>query len=169
LAITALTWAGAVATAAQCGIATGRVINELFDPQANQILDGQAWVERTSQVLDVVSLAGGAASLGQAAQAAIRLSRTSGRPLRQVVQGMNRAERRRLAQDVARYTGQAQTRRQFIRMARQGRVPSIFSQQQVTAAVREQMFSVISTALGAAESGRTGTLREVVIFVVEDN
>jgi len=91
LAITVLTWAGAVATAAQCGIATGRVINELIDPRANDILDSDPWVQRTTQIIDVVSVAGGVASLGQAAQAAVRLSRASGRPLRQIIQGMNRA------------------------------------------------------------------------------
>lgn len=168
LAITVLVWAGAVATAAQCGIATGRVINELLDPRANDILDSEPWVQRSSQILDAISLAGGVASLGQAAQAAIRLGRTSGRPLRQILQGMNRAERRRLAQDIARYTNQATTRRQFIRMARQGRIPSIFTRQQVGRAVQEQLLSAISSALGITGSASSGVVREVVVHVVED-
>ena len=62
LAVTVLTWAGAVATAAQCGIATGRVINELVDPRANDILDSEVWVQRSTQILDAVSLVGGTAT-----------------------------------------------------------------------------------------------------------
>ena len=62
LAITVLAWAGAVATAAQCGIATGRVINEIFDPGANeQYLDSEEWYQNASAALDAISVAGGLA------------------------------------------------------------------------------------------------------------
>jgi hypothetical protein len=169
LAVTALVWFGAAATAAQCGIATGRVLNELIDPQANDILDSEEWVQRSSQILDAISIAGGVASLGQAGQAAVRLSRASGRPLRYTIGQMGRAERHRLAQDIARYTGQAQTRRQFFRLARQGRVPKIFRCHEVDRAVREQLLNAISAGLSGAGSATSGIIRQVVVHVVEDS
>lgn len=170
LAITVVVWAGALATAAQCGIATGRVINEIFDPGINEeYLDSEEWYRNASAAIDAISVAGGVASLGQAAQAALRLSRTSGRPLWQILQGMTRAERKRLAQDLARYTGQAQTRRQFIRLARQGRIPRIFRQHQVNQAIVNELLNSISANLTFAGSAVSGVIRQVTVYFVEDD
>jgi hypothetical protein len=169
LAITVVTWAGALATAAQCGIATGRVINEVFDPGSNErYLDSEEWYNLASNVLDVISVAGGVASLGQTAQAAVRLSRTSGRPLSQIIRGMTRAERRRLAEDLARYTGQAPTRRQFIRLAREGRIPRSFTRQQVNQAMVNELLNSISSGLTFAGSATGGVARQVIVYLVED-
>jgi len=168
-ALTVVVWAGSAATAAQCGMSTGRVLNEIFDPRANEILDSDPRVQRTSAALDAISVAGGVASLGQAAQVAIRLSRTSGRPLTQILKGMNRAERKRLAQDIARYTKTAATRRQFIRLARAGKVEKVFSTQRVNKAVLEQLLSSVSAGLTMIGSGSKGVIREVVVHLVEEN
>lgn len=169
LAITVVVWAGALATAAQCGISTGRVINEIFDPGSNErYLDSEEWYQNASTALDAISVAGGVASLGQAAQAALRLSRTSGRPLTQILQGMNRAERKRLAQDLARYTGTATTRRQFIRLARDGRIPKLFSRQQVNQAMVNELLNSISSALTFTGSSIAGVIRQVTVYFVED-
>ena len=152
LALVYVTSAAAVASSAQCGVSVGRVLNAVFDPQANQILDSAAWYQVTGDVLDGISLAGSVASLGQAAQACIRLKQASGRPFREILKGMSRAERKRLAEDIAKYTGEATTRHQFIQLTRAGVIPKIFSNKAVTQALRNQLLNTVSSALGVGGS-----------------
>jgi hypothetical protein len=166
--VTVLLWSGSVASAAQCGVSTGRVLNEIFDPTANDLLDSESWYQATSNSLDAISVAGGLASLGQAAKAAIRLSQTTGRPLVQVLRGMSRAERKHLAQDLARYSGQAATRRQFIRLARQGKIPKVIRQEAINQAVLNQMLSSIEAGISLIGSGMNGTVRSLIVYFVED-
>jgi hypothetical protein len=166
--VTVLAWSALVAGSVQCGNSGWRVLNELVDPSKNDELDSQRWYVVTSDILDAVSVAGGIAGLGQAAQAAIRLGRTSGRPLMQVLRGMTRAERKRLAQDVAKYSGDAKTRRQFIRLARQGRVPKVFTRAQVEAAVLSQTLNSIGNGLSLAGSGAFGIIRKVAVYYIEE-
>jgi hypothetical protein len=167
-AISVLAYAGALASAAQCGIAIGRIFNESVDPNLNQVLDRSEWMKATSDILDGISLAAAAASLGSVAQSAIRLSRTSGRPLHEIVRGMTRAERKRLAEDIARYTGKAQTRKAFIRMSRAGQIPKIFSQQQINDAVIEQLLNAVSSALDVAGSAKDGLIHGFVVHLTAD-
>jgi hypothetical protein len=166
--LTVLAWSSLVAGSVQCANSGWRVFNELVDPSKNDQLDSQRWYVVTSDILDAVSVAGGIAGLGQAAQAAIRLGRTSGRPLTQILRGMTRAERKRLAQDVAKYAGDATTRRQFIRLARQGRVPKVFTRTQVQSAVLSQTLNSIGNGLSLAGSGAFGVIRKVAVYYVEE-
>jgi hypothetical protein len=169
LGVSVVIWSGALATAAQCGIAMGRVINEIFEPGSNEsYLDSEEWYQYASTTLDAISVAGGVASLGEAAKAAMRLSRSTGRPLLQVLRHMSRAERKRLAQDLARYSGQAPTRRMFIRLAREGKIPKIFTRQQVTQAMINELLNSISSNLTFAGSANAGVIRQVAVYFVED-
>jgi hypothetical protein len=163
-----LTGAAAVATSAQCGLSIGRVINAAVDPGSNDLLDSEDWYQTTSTVLDAVAVAGAVASLGQAAQAAIRLQRASGRPFREILGGINRAERKRLAEDLARYSGQAQTRHQFLSLVREGRLPRVFNSQQVTQALRNQLLNSLSSALSLGTSASGGVVRRISVDVVQE-
>jgi hypothetical protein len=169
-AVSALAWSSGVAAAAQCGISAGRLLNELYDPGSNERhLDSKAWYETTSLILDGISLAGGVASLGQAAKTVIQLQRASGKPILQILKGMDRASRKRLAEEVARYTGQATTRREFIRLARAGKIPKVFTRQQVTQAMIHEMLQAIGGNTSFAESFRTGNLKSLVMaFAAEE-
>jgi hypothetical protein len=164
--LTVLSWAGLVASSAQCANGTWRVFNEICDPEMNDQLDSHQWYRIANDVLDGVALAGGVASLGQAAQAAVRLGRTSGRPLIEVLRGMTRAERKRLAQDLARYTGDATTRRQFIRLAREGKITSIFRRHEVTRGVVRQLLNAVSSGLTFTGSAGFGVLRTITVRLV---
>jgi hypothetical protein len=167
-AVTVLSWAALVSSSAQCLNGGWRVFNEMLNPSRNDELDSERWYTVTSDVLDAVSVAGGVAGLGQAAQVAIRLGRTSGRPLLEILRGMNRAERKRLAQDLAKYAGEAATRRQFIRLARAGRVPSVFTRAQVDKAILSEILSSISSGLDLAGSAAFGVVRKVAVRLVEE-
>ncbi|MFT5327984.1 MAG: hypothetical protein ACI8P0_005890, partial [Planctomycetaceae bacterium] len=167
--VSVLTFSAAVATAAQCGISSGRVINEIFDPAANDRLDSLAWFEATSNTLDAISIAGGFASLGQAAQAAIRSSRSSGKSISQVVKGLSRAERKRLAQDLAKYSGQAPTRKQFIRLTRQGKLPKIIRRQAISQAALNESLNAVGVGLSMIGSGTSGNIHGLIMYFVEED
>ena len=167
-AISVLTWSATVASGLQCLNSGWRVFNEVFNPSINDGLDSEKWYTVTSDVLDAISVAGGIAGLGQAAQAAIRLSRTSGRPLMEILKGMNRAERKRLAQDLARYAGDAQTRSQFIQLAREGRVPSVFTRAQVEKAIISKTLDSIGNGMSLTGSAAFGVVRKVSVHFVDE-
>ena len=167
-AVTVLSWGAAVASSAQCGVSAGRLINEVFEPQNNDWLDSQTWFETADNLLDGVSAVGGLTALGQTAQAAIRLSKTSGRPLKEILKGMDRAQRKRLAQDLARYSGEAPTRRTFVRLAREGKIPKIFTSEQVKAGVVKQTLEAIGAGLDLANSAAFGVINKVAVYFVEE-
>lgn len=158
LVISAIGYSATVASAAQCGVSAGRVLNAIFVPKNNDMLDSNIWVNRTSQALDAIALAGGVVQLGSMAQVAIRLSRTTNRPLTQVIKGMTRSERKKLAQDIARYADKAKTRKQFIRLARAGHIPKIFTRNQISKALISQLLESLSTVLTVSDSARAGVI-----------
>lgn len=118
--VTAIIWAGSAATFAQCGVSTVRVYSALFDPRINAYFDSSDWYRYTSNFLDAVSAAGGVATLGRVARTVIRLGGGSSRP---ILRSMSRADRKLLARELAKYTHQAHTRKQFIRLAKAGKLP----------------------------------------------
>ena len=166
--LSTVAYAGSLATAAQCGISTGRLMNEIFDPEANDILDSLEGFNTTSSILDAVSVAGGLAALGQTAQLVVRTARTTGKPISQVVKGLNRTDRKRLAQEMAKYTSDATTRKQFIRLARAGEIPKVFTRSQISDALKEQLLYLISSGLTMIGSGTSGVVKELLIYFVQD-
>jgi hypothetical protein len=168
LIITGVAYAGAAASAAQCGMAAARLINEVYDPRNNDLLDSNWWYHAAGTTLDAISLAGGAASLGRSANVALRLSRASGRPVTQVLRTWTRAERKRLAQDIARYAGVAPTRHEFIRLVRANRIPKLFTAWQIRRAANIELLNVASTALTYLDSANFGVIRELVLHLAEE-
>lgn len=83
----------------------------------------------------------------------------------QVLKGMSRAERKRLAQDIAEYSGKAATRRQFIRLVRAGKFPKIFTQRQISNAVTERLLESIGSTLDIGGSAWSGMLH---VYFTED-
>jgi hypothetical protein len=168
--VTVLTAAAALASAAQCGISAGRVINELYSPGLNeQYLDSETWYNVTANTLDVISLAGGIAGLGQTGQAVLRLQASSKKTLKEIIRGLNRAERKKLAQDIALYTNQAQTRKQFIRLAKEGRIPKIFRRHEINDLLVHHLLNSIGTAFSFAGSSVNGVTRSMVVHFAEEN
>jgi len=167
LVLTYIGGAAAVASAGACGLAIGRMVNNAYDPTLNDLLDSSGWYQVTSTTLDAIQLAGGVASLGGTARAALRLSRTTGRPLKDILRQMSRADRKRLAEDLAKYTKKAATRKQFIRLARKGEVPKIYSQKAITKGIRQALLESSSAILDMISSALSGNVRQVIVYFAE--
>ena len=163
-----LTGTASVTGSLQCGISIGRVLDSVIDPQLTATLDSIEWCRRTSDILDWIGVLGAVASLGQDAQAVIRLQRTSGRSFEEILRGMNRAERKRLARDLANYAG-TRSNGEYKALVRAGKLPSIFTQTQVTAALKSQLLSGVSSALGLAGSAQAGVLgRGYSVYITQE-
>ncbi|MEM9834983.1 MAG: hypothetical protein AAF828_00690 [Bacteroidota bacterium] len=157
--VSALAFTGAVASAAQCGISVGRVINDLFQTNHNAILDGNEYYTKTAAALDVIGLIGAAASVGMATKAAIQMNKAAGSPpMIKTLQRMNRPARKRLARELAKYTANATTRSQFIKLARAGKVPKIFTVSAVNRAAMNEFLNVLSAALTVTGSAKSGVI-----------
>jgi hypothetical protein len=164
-----VTVTGLVVSTAQCYMSLDHATNALFDPALNDALDSAEWYWWTSTILDGISLAGAFAAAGATIQFVIRLQRASGRPFREVLRSLDRATRRRLAEDVARYKGEAPTRRQCIRLVREGKISDkIFRVEQVTRAMQKQLHEAIGAALSVTSSATSGVLRQLAVGVFQE-
>ena len=169
MALAYITGAGAIATSLQCGLSVGRVVDHFIDPDLTAYLDSDDWYNSANDLLDYIALAGAAASVGQAAQGLIRLQKASGKPFKEMLKGMSRAERKRLARELADYAG-TKSNKQFKALVRAGELPSIYSQKSVDMALRKMVLDGVSTALTYAGSATSGVIREkYLVYVVQEN
>ena len=168
--VTALATSAALASSAQCGISSGRVINELYSPGINeQHLDSETWYNVSTHILDAISIIGSTAGLGQTARRVLQIRSSTGKSLNQIIKGLNRAERKRLAQDLARYNNVANTRRQFIRMSRAGEIPKLFTRHQINSLLTHELLNAIGTTLSYAGSGTGGAARSMIVHFAEES
>ena len=109
LTLVYITGAGAVASSLQCGLSVGEIVDHFIDPDMEALLDSEQWFDYANDVCDVIAIAGARASVGQAVQGLIRLQKASGRSIKAIFKGMSRAERKRLARELAQYAGTSPT------------------------------------------------------------
>jgi hypothetical protein len=168
LALVYVTGAGAVATSLQCGLSVGRVVDHFIDPEYTELLDSEEWYSSANDVLDIVSDIGAVASVGQAVQGLIRLQKASGRSFKAILKGMTRAERKRLARELAQYLG-AKSSKQFKALVRAGELATIYTQKSIDIALKKMLLDSISSALTIAGSAGMGVLQKAyLVYVVQE-
>lgn len=173
LALTTLAWAGATATAAQCGISAGRVINEFIDPRNNQILDENAYYQYGSTALDTVSIVGGASSVKGAIKFGSNLSKATGKPMVETFRRSDkiaRGARRRLPRVMAESKNPGISSKQFKKMVRDGKAPKIFRTYEITREVKTRLLESISAALSGMGSGasESGVINKFAVFITSE-
>jgi len=165
-----LTWAGASAFALQCGNDIGRLLNDEYFPGSNELLDSESWYEPTVIALDAITLASGLAGLGEFARATVLLSRSTGKPLSAILKGMSRADRKRLAQEVAKSLKKAETRHEFFKLARQGKIPKLFTQKLVDRLVAHELLKALHGVYDITMSARDGVIHKALeVYIAEDS
>ena len=137
------------ASATQCGLSLGRIFNAHFDPDANRILDSSAWYEVTSDVLEGLQFIDIAHSGYETAKLCIALRRSSGRPFKEILKGLKREERKRLAEEMARLTSKENiaTRKRFLQLVEQGKFSKIYSRKQVHGMLWDNLKTSIASAI----------------------
>lgn len=145
LALAALTWAGAGASAAGAGMAWGRVINGLTDPELNEILDSETYWNEVSLAFDVISIASLSAARFPAIVALYKESKITGKSVFELMRGMNRASRKRVAQELMRASGET------------GKSISVST---INAVIQKQLLEAVSTALSVLGSAYGGSINK---------
>ncbi|MGH9759739.1 MAG: hypothetical protein ACREDR_24570 [Blastocatellia bacterium] len=156
-----LTYAAFVASAAQCVNSAGRVIALAVDSESLDGLDSNRWYTATSQVLDAISLADVPNAFGEGIKTIMVLRRSSGRPFVDLLKGMSRPERKRLAKELATMTGDAASGKEFKALVRAGKLPAIFSQTAINEGIRLRLMDAVGGSLGLVGSARDGVIHGI--------
>jgi hypothetical protein len=164
--ITVLSASAALAGAANCGLSSGRVLNELFDPGVNErYLDSDAMYTYTTSILDKVETVGAFVSLGQTAKFVINMQKSTGKSIIEISKGLDRAHRKRLAEDVAKATGKAMNRKEFLKLAKEGKLPKIFTKIEINQKLINELKSVIGSSLTLLQ----GAIKKYIeIYIAEE-
>lgn len=165
--VAALAWGATLASSAQCATSGYRLYNEIANPQENDWLDSQGWYTTTARALDIVSLAGAGAATAVTVRAALVLRRTTGKSMVEVLKGLSRQERKRIAEEVIRLENPGISNSALKTMLRAGVYPKRFTNVQVSKAVQTQLKDALGAALSFSGSAGTGTVKELVVGVTK--
>jgi hypothetical protein len=98
---------------------------------------------------------------------ALTLRRTTGKGMVEVLKGLTRQERARIAEEVIRIENPGISNKALKTMLRAGLYPKRFSGLEVSHAVRTQLKDALSAALSFTGSALSGTLREYATGIVQ--
>ena len=160
--------AAALAGTAQCGNALYRTHNEIHSPERNDQLDSEEWYQTATLALDVISL-GGAAAAGMVTFKGVKLLLSQGVKPRQALEGLSRAERKRLTEEVARirYPGISNKMLKFRQRA--GEIPKRYSNEAVRATTIRQIKESLGVGLTFTGSAMGGAFRHVAVAIVSED
>jgi hypothetical protein len=144
----------------QCGNSGYRLFNEsdYGDPSKVAWLDSQEWYVQTSTALDVISLAGGVASLGATLKSVLTLSK-AGTPIKEVLKGLNRQQRKSLTEEIIRASNPGASNKVIKALVAAGKYPKRFSKLELSKAVSLQLKDAISATLSFSGSAASGVVR----------
>lgn len=159
-AITVLSYGAATASSLQCANSSYRLYNEsnYGDPEVNAWLDSQGWYEHTSTALDVISVAGGLASAGATLKMALQLQK-SGTPMKEVLKGLSRHQRKRLTQEIIRTNNPGISNKVLKSLVAAGKYPKRFGKFDLSNTVRLQLKDAIGATLSFGGSATSGIIR----------
>lgn len=164
--ITYLALGGAVSGTAQCANSLVRVKNELSSPERNDHLDSLEWYTTTSTVLDIISLAGTAASVGATIRMAKALKATTGKTMIEVLKGLTRQQRKALAEETVRAANPGISNKMLKAYVAAGKYPKRFTNEAISIAVRNQLKDALNAAMSFVGSAMSGVVRQVSQYVV---
>ncbi|MBC3957602.1 hypothetical protein SAMN05216593_12332 [Pseudomonas asturiensis] len=152
LVITAIGYASAAASTAQCGIGLARTLNEVRAPAANDRLDDSELYQVIASVLDIASLSGVGATglttykLMQARKAA------TGRSWFDLTKELNRQQRKALTEELLTLQNPKLTSRLLKLKQRSGELPTRMTPTQLKPATVIQLQDVLSVGMGLVGS-----------------
>ncbi len=155
-----LGWGAATTAGLQCAIAVPRVAGEIFRPDQLDVFDSNEWYQRAALVLDVISLTGAVTATAVTVKMALALRATTRKSMVQVLQGLSRQERKRLAEEAVRIQHPGINNGQLKDFVNAGLFPKRFTPVGVSTAVRNQLKDAASAVLTYSGSALSGTLRQ---------
>jgi hypothetical protein len=169
-AITVLAYSAATASSLQCANSGYRLFNEsdLGDNSVNAWLDSQDWYVHTTTALDIISVVGGVSSAGATLKTVINL-RKAGTPMKEVLKGLSRQERKRLTEEIIRAHNPGISNKVLKALVAAGKYPKRYSKLEVSSSVRLQLKDAIAATLSFSGSATGGIVRNperIMDFIV---
>ena len=158
--------AGAVASAAQCGIALGRVGNVLWwnDERNERLLDNESWYQWTTNSLDAIALMGDVVGLRAGARALIQMSRSTGRPIYDLLKSYTKAQRRQIMRDLN-LLFERDSPELFAAIIRDGKIPTLYSSDRIVRGVAVQLWGAAAAGIDFVSSATAGGIRNLSLWV----
>lgn len=165
--VTYLSISAGVASSAQCVNGAYRVYNEITTPQSNDSLDSKEWYSIMMSALDAISLAGAAAAGAATIKAVLVLKRSTTRTLLQLLQGLSRAERKRITEEVIRMNHPGISNNKLRALIKSGVYPQRFKTVEIGYALQLQLKDAIGATLSFTGSALSGNIKQIAIGIYE--
>jgi hypothetical protein len=167
-AVTYLGYAAATASAVQCANGFGRTVLEVSDPQTKDWLDSQEWYSNASHAVDVISLAGVAASSVAVLKTVQTLKKTTSKSTREVLKGLTRQERKRLTEEVIRLNHHNVSGKAMKALIRSGKYPKRFPHESINQALVIKLKEAVAASFSFTGSALSGSARALAVGVYEE-
>ena len=164
-----LAWVGAVSGSVQCANSAVRIYGELFDEDLLNVLDSDFWYTNIMRALDAISLVGAGAGAYGTLRMVLALRASTGRGMLEVLKGLSRQQRKRLAEEVVRLENPGISNGALKALVRAGEFPKRFTQLGVNQAIRNQLKDALNAALGLASSATGGLVREAGGYIASSS
>lgn len=151
------------ASSVQCVNGLGRVATEVYAPERLDVLDSEEWYQNTSIALDVLSLAGAVTAAAATVRLAMTLRATTGKSMTAVLKGLNRQQRKKLAEELIRSQNPGISNSTLKLMVSKGIYPKRFPSGAVPLAVRQQLLDAAGAAMSFVGSATSGVVRQGIV------
>jgi hypothetical protein len=169
LTLTVITWAAAVATTAQCANSLIRSVDvAVYHGQWTRWLDSQDYYIWAGDVLDGVSIVGATAAGAATVRTVLALRRATGRELTSILKGLNRAERKRLTQELIRMQIPNISNSAMKDLIRAGQFPARFAASQITDALFAQLRDAIAATMAFGSSAVSGDVKLLYVDIFQE-
>lgn len=169
LALTVITWSAAIATTAQCANSLIRSTDvAVHHGQWTRWLDSQDYYIWAGNILDGVSIIGATAAGAATVRTVLALRRATGRELLSILKGLNRAERKRLTEELIRMQMPNISNSAMKDLIRAGAFPARFGATQITDALFAQLRDAISATMAFGSSTLSGVIKMIYVDVFQE-
>jgi hypothetical protein len=157
------------AAQAQCMISAGRLTDIVFNNGSwSRWMDSSEFYYWAATELDLVSLAGAAASASAAVRAAKAIQRATGRSWATILKGLSRAERKRLTKELIRLKRPDASGGALKELVQMGTFPRRLTATQIDERLFNQLKDILSATMSLASSANSGVLRMLYIHIIQE-
>lgn len=165
--LTVIGYSAAVASTLQCGIGGFRTRIELSEPSLNDRMDDNEWYRNAVLALDAISL-GGAGAAGMLTIRSVKLLKSQDLTTRQALDGLNRAQRARLTEEIVRLNHPRISNGMIKYLRRSGGYPRRYSNAQLKRATALRLKDALGAGLSFTGSAVGGVVRNVAVGIYEE-
>lgn len=167
--LTYLSTSAAIASTIQCVNGGLRTYNEISgNTETNDELDSNQWYVTMSYALDVISLAGAETSYAMTIKAAKLTKKSTGKSYIDTLKGLNRADRKRLTEEVIRMQNPNVNNTLLKKYMQSGTYPKRYSNFGIKRTYVNQLKDAIGASLSFTGSALSGVVNGMTIGVWEN-